>query len=80
MEYKLAKTDLTSEIVKVTLEDIEKMLKSNGETIIYFDRENQDKALNKLVKYFDKQNKSVYIREVKYGLDDSDFIYEIHIL
>lgn len=80
MEYKLARADLTSETTKVTLEEIEEMVKPDGETIMYFDRENPEKALNQLVKHFDKQNKTVYLREVRYGLDESDYIYEVHIL
>jgi len=80
MEYKLAREDLTSEAKIVTLEEIEKMMKPDGETIMYFDRTNPEKTLNKLVKHFDKQDKTVYIREVRYGLDEKDYIYEVHIL
>jgi hypothetical protein len=80
MEYKLAKADFNSEAKIVTLEEVEGMLKSDRETIIYFDRDNSEKALNKLAKHFDEKDKSVYIREVRFGLDEKDSLYEIHIL
>lgn len=80
MDYKLAKQESESDDEIVVLEDIEKMLKKDRESIFYFDRSNSDKSLNQLTKYFDKKDKSVYIREVRFGLDENDYIYEIHIL
>ncbi|HEG2427376.1 TPA: hypothetical protein SCT80_001580, partial [Campylobacter jejuni] len=33
-----------------------------------------------LVNHFEKKGVSIYHRTVKYGLDDNDFMYEVHIL
>ena len=33
-----------------------------------------------LMEYFEKKGKHVYFREVKYGLDEGDYMYEFHIL
>ena len=80
MEYKLAQVDAESEAKIVTLEEIEELSKSDKESIIYFDRTNSEKSLKLLVKYFDKQDRNVYIREVKFGLDENDYLYEVHVL
>jgi hypothetical protein len=79
--FKLAKVDLQSEPQSIELDGIENLISAKeGESILYFDRGNSKKALKKLVQHFDKLNKKVYIREVKFGLDDKDFLYEIHFL
>ncbi len=80
MEYKLARADLTSEAKSVSLEEVERMVQNEVESILYFDRENSEKALNGLVKHFDKRDRNVYIREVRFGLDEKDYLYEVHIL
>ncbi len=80
MELKLAREDLKSKPKKITLEKIEEMVKKEGNKIFYFDRENSHKDLMELVDYFEKKGYSVYFREVKYGLDENDYIYEVHIL
>jgi hypothetical protein len=80
MEYKLAQVDVESEVKKVTLKEIEEISNTDKTSIIYFDRTNTGKSLKLLVKHFDKQDKNVYIREVKFGLDENDYLYEVHIL
>jgi ABC-type Zn uptake system ZnuABC Zn-binding protein ZnuA len=81
MEFKLAREDLESEPIVITIEEIEERASSEGEAIVYFDRSNSQKALNQLVKHFDKKfERSVYVREVRYGLDENDYLYEVHIL
>jgi len=49
-------------------------------SIFYFDKDNSHKDLKNLIEYFEGHEYSVYMREVKYGLNDEDFIYEIHIV
>jgi ABC-type Zn uptake system ZnuABC Zn-binding protein ZnuA len=81
MEFKLARENLTSEPQVVSVEYIEERANSEEETIIYFDRTNSQKALNQLVKHFDKKfERNVYVREVRYGLDEKDYLYEVHVL
>jgi len=82
MVFKLAKSDLQSEPQSINLEEIENLVNAKeGESILYFDRENSEKAFKKLVQHFNKKlDMRVYIREVKFGLDEKDLLYEIHFL
>ncbi len=81
MTLKLAKQEKNSKQKKVTLDDIEKDLqKHGGQKIFYFDHENPHKEMNALVAHFEDEGYSVYLRTVRYGLDENDYIYEVHIL
>ena len=78
MELKLARTSLNATPKETTLEDIEENLEKKS--IFYFDKDNSHKDLKNLIEYFEDKGYSVYMREVKYGLNDDDFIYVIHIV
>jgi uncharacterized UPF0160 family protein len=80
MKLKLAKKDIDSENSSITLKEIEAMVKEKESVILYFDQENPHKDLVSLVEKFEEKDYSVYLKEVKYGLDESDYIYEVHIL
>ncbi len=80
MELKLARNALDAKPKKIQLDKIEEILKSEGQKIFYFDKGNSHKDLVALVEHFEELNYSVYLREVKYTLDENDYIYEIHIL
>ncbi|NPA61643.1 MAG: hypothetical protein GXO06_05110 [Epsilonproteobacteria bacterium] len=78
MELKLARTSLNATPKGIRLEDIEENL--DKKSIFYFDKDNSHKDLKNLIEYFEDQGYSVYMREVKHGLNESDYIYEIHIV
>jgi hypothetical protein len=78
MELKLARKTLKSKPKMVTLEKIEEDLDKNS--ILYFDNENSHKELKALLEHFEEKGFSVYMREVKYGLDEGEYIYEVHIV
>jgi len=78
MELKLARTSLNATPKETTLEEIEENLEKKS--IFYFDKDNSHKDLKNLIEYFEDKGYSVYMREVRYGLNDDDFIYEIHIV
>jgi len=80
MELKLARPQLNAKPKPITLEKIEEIVKKTGDKIFYFDRENSHKDLMDMVDYFEERGYSVYFREVRYGLDENDYIYEVHIL
>ncbi|MBL0686750.1 MAG: hypothetical protein JJV95_05300 [Sulfurospirillum sp.] len=80
MELKLARNKIEEKPKIVLLEKIEEMIEKDGNKILYFDKENSHKDLVFLVEYFEEKNFSVYFREVKYGLNEEDYMYEIHIL
>jgi len=62
------------------LDDIAKKVKGANGEIFYFDRENSHKTLIALTNYFEDMEKSVYFREVRFGFDEDDYVYEVHIL
>jgi len=81
MELILAKNSLDEKNnKKITLEDIEKELDKNKQKIFYFDQSNSHKDLVSMVENLEEKEHSVYLREVRYGLDENDYMYEMHVL
>ncbi|ANE32998.1 Uncharacterised protein [Campylobacter hyointestinalis] len=80
MELKLARTELDNKPKTISLDKIEAAVAKDGGKIFYFDKENSHKELISLVEYFEEKGLSVYHRTVKYGLDENDYMYEVHIL
>ena len=80
MDLKLARTELDAKPKTISIEKIEAILSKDSQHFFYFDRENTHKQLSALVEYFEERGLSVYHRTVKYGLDDNDYMYEVHIL
>lgn len=80
MNLKLARTSLNEKPVSISLEKIEEAVLNEGQKFFYFDRENTDKDLIKMVKHFEKKNIPIYHKRVKYGLDEQDFLHEVYIL
>jgi hypothetical protein len=78
MKLKLAKSTLKSKSKTIELEKIEEMLPEKS--IFYFDRDNEHKDMKALIEYFEDRDYSVYMKEVKYGLNDDEYIYEVHII
>lgn len=80
MELKLARKDLKSKPKTVKYDYVEKELQENEQRIFYFDKENSHKTILDLVDEIKKSGKKVYHREIRYGLDDNDYLYEVHVL
>lgn len=81
MELKVARSEVKAKANStINLEKIEQEVLKEGEKIYYFDRDNTHKQLISLVETFEKKGFSVYHRIVKYGLDENDYCYEVHIL
>lgn len=80
MELKFARTELDGKPKKVDLKKITEMVEKNHSLILYFDRENSHKDLLALQDHFEGEGKSFYMREVKFGLSASEYMYEVHIL
>jgi hypothetical protein len=78
MKLKLARTTLKAKPKTIELSKLEEELPSKS--IFYFDKENSHKELKELIEYFEQKGYSVYMREVKYGLDENEYIYEVHII
>ena len=79
MDFKLAKQTLDSKSSKISLKQIEEECAKEGK-IYYFSNENAHKDLLKIVEDFNAIGRNAYLREAKYGLDEKEYIYELHII
>mgnify|MGYP003545369972 FL=1 len=80
MELLLARNELNEKPKKVQLEKIKDELKKEGQKIFYFDRDNSHKDMMALVEALEKEGFNIYFREIKFGLADDEYMYEIHAL
>lgn len=80
MDLKLVREDVNTKPKKTTLKKVEEIVAKEGSAIIYFDRDNSHKDLIALGEHFEETEKSFYMREVRYGLNDNDYMYEVHVL
>jgi hypothetical protein len=80
MELLLARNELNEKPKKVQLDKIKEDLKKDGQKIFYFDRDNSHKDMMALVDALEAEGNNVYFREVKYGLADDEYMYEVHAL
>ena len=80
MDLKFARADLESKSKKVELAKIEAAVEKEDSIIFYFDKDNSHKDLLSLQDHFEAKGKSFYMSEVKYGLSDSDYMYQVHIM
>ncbi len=78
MKLKLARASITAKPKMIELSKIEEDLEKKS--IFYFDKENSHKELKSLIEHFEEKDFSVYMREVKFGLNDDEYIYEVHIV
>ena len=78
MKLKLARASLSAKPKLIELSKLEEDLEKRS--IFYLDKENSHKELKSLIEYFEEKGFSVYMREVKFGLNDDEFIYEVHIV
>ncbi len=80
MELKVARTEHNAKPKKIKLEKIDEIVAKEKSAIMYFDAENSHKDLLFLQEHFEEMGKSFYMREVKYGLSDDEYMYEVHVL
>ena len=85
MEIKIAPMDLGQEPQVLQIESLlqkqaNKKEDVQGIQIMYFDKQNSNKDLQKAKAFLETKGKIVYINEVRYGRDAKDFIYEFRIL
>jgi hypothetical protein len=78
MKMKLARASITTKPKLMDILKIEEALEKKS--IFYLDKDNSHKELKAFIEYFEEKEYSVYMREVKFGLNDDDFIYEVHIV
>ena len=80
MELLYARNELSEKPKKVQLDKVKEELQKDGEKIFYFDRDNSHKDMMALVDALEDEGYNVYFREVKYGLADDEYMYEVHAL
>lgn len=80
MELLTARNELTDKPKKIKLEKIKEILEQEGSNIFYFDKDNSHKDMMSLVDALEEADYNVYFREVKYGLADDEYMYEVHAL
>lgn len=80
MELLFARNELNEKPKKVQLDKIKEDLKKDGQKIFYFDRDNSHKDMMALVDALEKDGFNVYFREIKYGLAEDEYMYEVHAL
>lgn len=80
MEILLARKELSSKPKKVKFEKLLDKLAVVDEEIFYFDRDNSHKNMMAIVDKFEESGYTVHFREVKFGLSDEEYLYEIHAL
>ena len=80
MNLKFARTEIEQKPKKAELAKIESNLEKEDSVIMYFDRDNSHKDFLELQGYFEEKGKSFYMSEVKYGLADNEYMYQVHIV
>ncbi len=80
MELLVARNEINQKPKKIELSKIEDKVEKNGNAIFYFDRENSHKSLLDLQDHFEEKGYSFYMEEIKYGLADNEYIYQVHII
>ncbi len=80
MELLLARQELKDKPKKIKLEKVQEELKTLGEKIFYFDRDNSHKDMMALVDALENDGLNVNFREIRYGLGDEEYMYEVHAL
>ena len=80
IELLIARNELNEKPKKVQLEKIKDELKKEGQKIFYFDRDNSHKDMMALVEALEKEGFNIYFREIKFGLADDEYMYEVHAL
>jgi len=80
MELKLVRTELNNKPRQTTMQKLLSEAEKNKESVFYFDKTNAHKDLLEVVNKFEEEGYSVYFREIRYGLDKDDYMYQLHIL
>ena len=80
MQLLLARSEENQKPKKIDLKKIEEKIEKESTAIFYFDKENSHKDLLALQDHFEAKDMSFYMKEVKYGLGDSEYMYEVHVL
>ena len=80
MDILIARDELNQKPKKISLTKIKEELTNVTDKIYYFDKNNSHKNMMSLVDSLENAGLNVYFREVRYGLADEEYMYELHAL
>jgi hypothetical protein len=80
MDILLSRNEIHEKPKKISLAKIKEELKETTGKIYYFDRDNSHKNMMALVESLESAGYNVSFREIKYGLGDDEYMYELHAL
>jgi hypothetical protein len=80
MEILLARETITSKPINVKIAELKKNLSNTTDQLFYFDRDNSHKDMMSLIESFEDDNFTVHFREIKFGLEEDAYLYELHII
>ncbi|MDR2905531.1 MAG: hypothetical protein LBU73_06230 [Helicobacteraceae bacterium] len=79
MELKLAHAEPGGKPKSISHEKLLEAITAEKSAIFYFDKSNAHKDLMEYVKFLENNGLRAYLKEVKYGLDQEDYLYQMHI-
>lgn len=77
MEYKLVRE---SNKPTISIDEIKEEVDLKGNAFYYFSYENDSKDIDKLKNSLNKAGYNLKSSTIKYSIDKSDFLYEIHVI
>jgi hypothetical protein len=81
MILKLAREDIGDEPRDIELNSmIDEFKRSGGNKFFYLDKDNLHKDIMNAIDAIKKEGFAVFYREIRYGLDEHDYMYEMHAL
>lgn len=80
MKILLARDEIKGEAVKITYKELKDQIDESKFFTVYLDRENSHKDMLALVEKIEKDGRSVKFSDVRYGLMDDDYIYELQVI
>lgn len=80
MDILIARKELNEKPKKINFDKLLESLTKNDGEIFYFDRDNSHKDMMAIVDKFEECGYNVHFREVRYGLSDDEYMYELHAL
>lgn len=80
MDLLLAREDLKDKPKKTTIQKIIQNISSTEHNIFYFDKDNSHKNMVNAVDALESEGYNVYFREIKYGLCEDEYLYELHVI
>ena len=80
MDLLVAREELTDKPKKTTIKKVIESIDPHEHNIFYFDKENSHKNMVSAVDGIESEGYNVYFREIKFGLCEDEYMYELHVV